>query len=502
MPLPKEKNKVKDDIGEYSMLVYGASKIGKCLAGDTKLVDPQTMKVVTLKEVINKEYKVFAKNNQDQLVEVGFTNCSINEPEQLYSLYTRNGKKIRATLKHPFLVKKAGSTEPAKWVPLLEVQRGDKVAVVTNYGERFGNLHLFPKELDKLYKDKPLSESVLSLSRHNLVQIIKHFAKINHVDHKSHYVFPYADIFGHLLLRFGIRCTLDRMISEDGSPVKVAIVQEAKDVQLVSDLLADRESKEVPNDNIGYEEVLYVLEDKIERTYDIEIPHLHNFIANDFVVHNSTFASKFPDALFLATERGLNSLEVYNEMVTSWAGFKTNLDEIAAGKHPFKTIVIDTVDNLFRLCSEDVCKKLKVTHESDVPYGKGFGMVNSEFHRALHKLSLLPYGLVLISHSKEKEIDTRTGKVKKIIPTLPDAARNIVLALVDMILYVDMVPVKDKEGKKIIAMKRVFRTKPNALFEAGDRTERLPETFDFSYEQFVQYFKSGKKDISENLDDE
>lgn len=500
MPLPKEKNKVKDDIGDYSMLLYGASKIGKCLAGDTKIVNPQTMEVVTLKEVINNEYKVFAKNNQDQLVEVGFTNCSINEPEQLYRLCTHKGKNIRATLKHPFLVKKAGSTEPSKWLPLSHIYPGDKVAVVNNYGERFGRLHLLPKQLDTLYKNKQLLDCVFSLSRHNLVQIIKYSAKFYDVDNKSYYVFP-SRAFIHLLLRFGIRCSYN-IISEDGLPAKVAVVSEEKDVQLVSDLLADRESKEVPNDTIGYEEVLYIAEDKIERTYDIEIPHLHNFIADDFVVHNSTFASKFPDALFLATERGLNSLEVYNEMVTSWTGFKSSLDEIAAGKHSFKTIIIDTVDNLFRLCSEDVCKKLKVTHESDVPYGKGFGMVNSEFHRALHKLSLLPYGLVLISHSKEKEVETRTGKIKKIIPTLPDAARNIVLALVDMILYAETVPIKDKEGKKIVGTKRVLRTKPNSLFEAGDRTERLPETLDFSYEKFVEHFKSGKKDISENLDDE
>lgn len=211
-------------------------------------------------------------------------------------------------------------------------------------------------------------------------------------------------------------------------------------------------------------------------------------------IGKSTIASKFPNAVFLATEAGLNSLSVYKDDVTKWDQFLENCKELASGKHSFETIVIDTVDNLYKLCSDYVCNKLGIKHESDLGYGKGFAMVNSEFQRTLTKLSLLPYGLILISHSQEKDVDTRLGKVKKIVPTLPEAARKIVLGMVDIVLYIDVEPIKDDNGK-VKEYKRIFRTKPTTYITAGDRTNRLPEVLDLSYESLVEAFRNGKSEV-------
>ncbi len=203
-------------------------------------------------------------------------------------------------------------------------------------------------------------------------------------------------------------------------------------------------------------------------------------------IGKSTLCSYADGALFLATEAGLNALEVYQVMISTWDEFLAACREIAEGKHPFKTIVIDTVDNLYRLCSEHFCRKLGVMHESDLSYGKGFSLVNNEFSRALTRLSMLPYGLYLVSHAEEREVETRTGKVTRIGPTLPGKARKIVLGLVDVILYAD-VEVKPGPGGKPV-VRRVLRTKPGANYEAGDRTGRLPEVIDFDYAKFIEAF--------------
>ena len=58
-------------------------------------------------------------------------------------------------------------------------------------------------------------------------------------------------------------------------------------------------------------------------------------------------------------------------------------------------------------------------------------------YRVLNKLALLPYGLFLISHSQERELETRTGKLTRIVPTLPEKARKIVIGMVDVILFCD-----------------------------------------------------------------
>jgi hypothetical protein len=67
--------------------------------------------------------------------------------------------------------------------------------------------------------------------------------------------------------------------------------------------------------------------------------------------------------LFLATEPGLNALEVFEAPITCWDDLLQACAEIAEGKHDFKTIVIDTVDNAYRMCADYVCKKFKIEHE-------------------------------------------------------------------------------------------------------------------------------------------
>src|SRR5690606_5081232 len=130
-------------------------------------------------------------------------------------------------------------------------------------------------------------------------------------------------------------------------------------------------------------------------------------------IGKSTFCSQMDHPLFLATEPGLEALEVYEVKIPDWKTFLQACAEISQGNHPFKTIVIDTVDNLWKACSEYVRDQLDIMHESDLAYGKGYAMVRDEFFRVLRKLSLLPYGLVMTSHVEMMEVKTRTATITK-----------------------------------------------------------------------------------------
>ena len=200
----------------------------------------------------------------------------------------------------------------------------------------------------------------------------------------------------------------------------------------------------------------------------------------------STMASAFPGAMFLATEAGLNSLSTYKVDIDRWETLLEACRELAEGNHPFKTIVLDTTDNAWLLCRRYVCEKFKVDFEGDLSYGKGHAMVLSEFTRVITKLSMLPYGLVLISHAAVQEVQTRTGTMHKIVPSLPEKARKVILALADMILYCDIDVVRTDDGKQTI--RRVIRTQPSPNYEAGDRTGRLPDVIDLDYRKFVDAF--------------
>jgi hypothetical protein len=202
----------------------------------------------------------------------------------------------------------------------------------------------------------------------------------------------------------------------------------------------------------------------------------------------STFASQFPDAVFFECEPGLNHLDVYKVPTYTWDDLLSACKQIADGKHPFKTIVVDTVDNAFKFCSEHVCAKHNIEYEGDMGHGKGWALVKNEWHRVLTRLASLPYGLVLISHAQDKVIETRTGEYTKTQPSLPDRARNVVIGLVDIILYGDAVTRKDEAGA--VTIDRVLRTKPHPTYEAGDRTGRLPDLLPLDYGAFSRAYLS------------
>jgi hypothetical protein len=199
-------------------------------------------------------------------------------------------------------------------------------------------------------------------------------------------------------------------------------------------------------------------------------------------IGKSTFASQFDKPLFLATEAGLNSLEAYQMPITSWEDFLEAGKLISDGKHDFKTIVIDTVDNLAKYCSDYILKKNNVLHESDLDFGKAYTMESNEFLRVITKLGLLPYGLFLISHAESKDIKTRTTTITKALPTLTKTFRKVVLGMADIILYAHTIQRTNKEG--VAEEIRVLRTKAAETWEAGDRTGKLPEALPFSYEAF------------------
>lgn len=203
-------------------------------------------------------------------------------------------------------------------------------------------------------------------------------------------------------------------------------------------------------------------------------------------IGKSTFASRFPDALFLECEPGLNELQVYKIPTYTWEDFLAACSLIAAGEHKFKTIVVDTADNAFKMCSDAICAKHGVEYEGDLSHGKGWAFVKNEWHRVLTRLASLPYGLVLISHALDKRIETRTGEYTKTQPSLPDRARHVVLGLVDMILFCDTLSHKDDRGQ--ITIQRVIRTKPHPTYEAGDRTGRLADTLPLDYAAFARCF--------------
>lgn len=199
-------------------------------------------------------------------------------------------------------------------------------------------------------------------------------------------------------------------------------------------------------------------------------------------IGKSTFCAAMPDAIFAATEPGLDALSVYQQPIASWEEFLEFAKAIQAGGHPFRTIIIDTIDRLYRYCETYTCKQLNITIPEDQGYGVGRGKVNAEFFRALDKVTAMPYGIVFTAHSITKDVTTPGGTVNRTVPSLPDKVNQYLTAMVGVIAFANVQPVMQSDGT--VRRDRMLCTKPHTDFDAGDRTGRLPEMLPMSWQAF------------------
>lgn len=187
-------------------------------------------------------------------------------------------------------------------------------------------------------------------------------------------------------------------------------------------------------------------------------------------IGKSTLANQAGKVLFADTEGGLSALEVFKSPITSWNsdenGFLQVCKDFTTTEHDFTAMCIDTIDILHKLCSNYVMRKQNIIHPSDLDWGKGWALVKNEFMRPLVKLAVSPYGIILISHTREIEITIRTRSLTKAVPTLQNYIWNMIEAFVDIILYFHSEATEEGE-------KRYIRTKPSEKWIAGDRTNRL-----------------------------
>jgi hypothetical protein len=118
-------------------------------------------------------------------------------------------------------------------------------------------------------------------------------------------------------------------------------------------------------------------------------------------VGKTTFASKFPNPLFLDIEGGSNHLAVDRVAVSSWKELGECIQE--ASRTDYETIVIDSADWAERLAVEDLLATSKKQSVEDFGFGKGWVMTAEKMSRFLTALDMLIDAgkhVVVLAHSK------------------------------------------------------------------------------------------------------
>lgn len=205
----------------------------------------------------------------------------------------------------------------------------------------------------------------------------------------------------------------------------------------------------------------------------------------------TTTASKFPNSLLLAFEKGYNTLAgVMAQPINNWSEFKQVLRQLKTdeAKETYSTIIVDTADIAYDYATKYICDNTKrndggfgVDNIADIPFGKGYSLVAQEFDECLRSIVQMNYGLVLISHATDKTFKDENGsEYNKIVPTLDKRATNIVSRMTDIIGYSRAVT----DDKGVESVKLFMRG--TQRYMAGSRFKYTPDYIDFNYDNLVK----------------
>ncbi len=226
-----------------------------------------------------------------------------------------------------------------------------------------------------------------------------------------------------------------------------------------------------------------------------------NFGAQKIVLYGpegigkSSFAAQFPEPLFIDTEGSTRQMNVRRlPRPTSWSMLMQMIAEVAQNPDVCKTLVIDTVDWVERLCSEHVCQSAQKKSIEDFGYGKGYVLVKEEFGRMLNLLSdVVEKGInvVLTAHCilRKFERPDESGAYDRWELKLGNKTGSQISALVkewsDLLLFANyketIIESSDTKRKKAYGGTRVMYTQHHPAWDAKNRYGLPPELpFDFT----------------------
>lgn len=229
-----------------------------CLTGDTLVQDIQTGRRIPIKELAERSIqtgtKVLGVNQRFELGAYPMVRAFYSGEKMVYGLSTRTGRKIKASANHPFL-KLEG------WKPLEDLKPGDRIAV--------------PRAIEPLAPSNPISEDELVLLAQR--QIIP--KEIFECDNERiqlflHHLEPaihsckdraFMQDVQHLFIRLGMVATFQ----EEPAFVETGVIEN------------------LPHEDIFWDEIISIEPLGIEPVYDATVAGVHNFVANDIIVHNS-----------------------------------------------------------------------------------------------------------------------------------------------------------------------------------------------------------------------
>ncbi len=153
----------------------------------------------------------------------------------------------------------------------------------------------------------------------------------------------------------------------------------------------------------------------------------------------------------------------------AWEVFKDAISELEKKQNDFQTVIVDLLEDTREACRVYMYDQLKIQHESDSGFGKGWDIIKTEYLSTMRRFFNLDYeNLVVVSHEDvSKDITKKNGQnITRIAPNIQDAVANKIAGMVDIVARV----VVEDDGT------RTLNFKANEVVFGGGRLKGVRNT--------------------------
>ena len=141
-------------------------------------------------------------------------------------------------------------------------------------------------------------------------------------------------------------------------------------------------------------------------------------------------AKEFESPLIINTDGNASKITTPSVFIKNFNEFKEVIEELEKGKHTFKTLIIDLIDDLETMVINHICSLAKVESLADIAFGKGFNTFNSIWKNLMMTLTQMNMNVIFISHMVEK----MDGQTSYQAPALSQKCLNACMGRCDIVI--------------------------------------------------------------------
>lgn len=196
--------------------------------------------------------------------------------------------------------------------------------------------------------------------------------------------------------------------------------------------------------------------------------------------------------LLVAFERGYQALDgVHAFDIEEWEDFQELVEELVDNKDEtsYEVIGLDTIDILIQratdyvISRQSIADKKRYTALADIAWGKGYALLDEAISTEVDKLDQAGYGLVFITHDKDKTMTTREGlEYNKTVISAGGRGGDYFRNSADLIVFIELTKEIEK-GKKVD--KRYIYFRGDADMEAGSRFKHAPVRVEYGAQNYI-----------------